>query len=111
MPEMLVAVFPVWICQKAQEMAQAPAVPLVCGWTGGVNQDMAAIPFLTASKEEEGRALSRAGGHGDLQEHPLPGMENLEKSGRVWEKATALPPLGLDMPLERGEDTLPLTVA
>lgn len=51
------------------------------------------------------------GGHGDFQKHPLPGMENLEKSGRVWEKVTVLPPLGLDMPLERGEDALPLMVA
>lgn len=38
-------------------------------------------------------------------------MENLEKSGSVWEKVTVLPPLGLDMPLERGEDALPLMVA
>lgn len=39
-------------------------------------------------------------------------MEYLEKSGRVWEKETALPPLGLDMPLATGEeDTFPLTVA
>lgn len=41
-----------------------------------------------------------------------PGMEYLEKSGRVWEKETVLPPLGLDMPLATGEeDTFPLTVA
>lgn len=95
-----------------QEMALAPAVLSDCGWAGGVNQDTAATPSLPASKhKEEGRALGRLGGHGDFQEHPLPGMENLEKSGRVWEKATVLPPLGLDMPLERGEDALPLMVA
>lgn len=42
----------------------------------------------------------------------LPGMEYLEKSGRVWEKETVLPPLGLDMPLVTGEeDTFPLMVA
>lgn len=39
-------------------------------------------------------------------------MEYLEKSGRVCEKETVLPPLGLDMPLVTGEeDTFPLTVA
>lgn len=40
-----------------------------------------------------------------------PGMEYLEKSGRVWEKDTEFTPLGLDMPLVPGEDTFPLTVA
>ena len=33
-------------------------------------------------------------------------MEYLEKSGRVWEKETVLPPLGLDMPLATGEQFL-----
>lgn len=68
-------------------------------------------PFPDGQQGGGGESLEWGRGTGELEEHPLPGMENLEKSGRVWEKATALPPLGLDMPLERGEDTLPLTVA
>jgi len=66
-------------------------------------------PFPAGRRGGGGGALGRAGGL--REQHPLPGMENLEKSGRVWEKATVLPALGLDMPLERGEDALPLTVA
>lgn len=82
MSEMLVGVFPVWICQKAQEMAPAPAVPLVCGWTGGVNQDMAAIPFLMASKEEEGRAFSRGRG---TQRPPKASLTWHGELGEVWQ--------------------------
>lgn len=88
--------------QKKQEMALAPAVPRACRQTG-VNQDT-----TSWDAEEKGTGDGKEPGR---RRHRSPGMENLEKSGRVWEKATALPLLGLDMPLERGEEALPLTVA